>query len=532
MNARLKRMPRLVAACLITGIFAGAFVALFLTCAKVVMSFIFARYAERNDALTAVCIVTLALLCCFAAAIVQTLCPSAKGSGIPLAEGAARGMLRVKWLRTAAALTVGSMISFACGMPLGSEGPSVGVGGLLGDGVGKAAGLTYRERRFLMTGGSSAGLAAAFNAPLTGVCFAFEEAHRRFSPSILAAAFTAVAAAVATSQAIFYGFGQIDYLADLGIDVGFTVLPFLKQTAPTATDTLLLGGIATALGAACAAIGVAFNRAIDALGKLFSKVRSPLIRLLPAFATATCFGLILPTTVGSGEASLEELTATASFGLITAVLAMRAVSTATASGAGATGGLFLPMIAVGGLTGTLAAKLCLMCGLNAEYAPNIIMICVAAFFAASVRAPLTAITLTLELTASFTNLLPTAVAVAVAAMIAGAAKTEPLYERMMESMQAEANKINAKRLTSATITGTITALSPALGKRIRDVFWPYNSLVAELKRGEREIVPDGETLLALGDVITVKAEQVLPEEFMPEITELLTPTEKPPPAAG
>ncbi len=190
------------------------------------------------------------------------------------------------------------------------------------------------------------------------------------------------------------------------------------------------------------------------------------------------------------------------------------------------------MIAVGGLTGTLAAKLCLMCGLNAEYAPNIIMICVAAFFAASVRAPLTAITLTLELTASFTNLLPTAVAVAVAAMIAGAAKTEPLYERMMESMQAEANKINAKHLTSAMITGTITALSPALGKRIRDVFWPYNSLVTELKRGEREIVPDGETMLALGDVITVKAEQVLPEEFMPEITELLTPTEQPPPDAG
>ncbi len=518
-------MPRLVAACLITGISAGAFVALFLTCAKVVMSFIFARYAERNDALTAVCIVTLALLCCFAAAIVQTLCPSAKGSGIPLAEGAARGMLRVKWLRTAAALTVGSMISFACGMPLGSEGPSVGVGGLLGDGIGKAAGLTYRERRFLMTGGSSAGLAAAFNAPLTGVCFAFEEAHRRFSPSILAAA-------VASSQAIFYGFGQIDYLADLGIEVGFTVLPFLKQATPTVTDTLLLGGIAIALGAVCAAIGVGFNRAIDALGKLFSKVRSPLLRLLPAFATATCFGLILPTTVGSGEASLEELTATASFGLLTAVLVMRAVSTATASGAGATGGLFLPMIAVGGLTGTLAAKLCLMCGLNAEYAPNIIMICVAAFFAASVRAPLTAITLTLELTASFTNLLPTAVAVAVAAMIAGAAKTEPLYERMMESMQAEANKINAKHLTSAMITGTITALSPALGKRIRDVFWPYNSLVTELKRGEREIVPDGETMLALGDVITVKAEQVLPEEFMPEITELLTPTEQPPPDAG
>lgn len=522
-------MPRLVAACLITGIMSGAFVALFLTCAKVVMNFIFEQYAHAraDGALTVVCIVTLALMCCFAAAIVQTLCPEAKGSGIPLAEGAARGMLRVKWLRTASALTVGSILSFACGMPLGSEGPSVGVGGLLGDGIGRAAGLTYRERRFLMTGGSSAGLAAAFNAPLTGVCFAFEEAHRRFSPSILAAAFTAVTAAVATSQAVFFGFGKIDYLADLGISVGFTVLPFLKQAAPTGVETLLLGGIAVLLGAICAAIGVGFNHAVDALGKLFSKIRPPLLRLLPAFAIATCFGLILPITVGSGEASLEELAATASFGLLIAALAMRALSTAVASGAGATGGLFLPMIAVGGLTGALAAKICVQCGLDAAFTPNIIMVCVAAFFAASVRAPLTAITLTLELTASFANLLPTAIAVAVAAMIAGAAKTEPLYERMMEKMQAEADAKNADRLTSATMTGIVSADSPALGKRIRDVFWPYNSLVTELKRGETDIVPDGETLLALGDVLTVRAEKVLPDEFVPEIEELITPTPHP-----
>ena len=122
--------------------------------------------------------------------------------------------------------------------------------------------------------------------------------------------------------------------------------------------------------------------------------------------------------------------------MLFALLVARFVTTAVASGSGATGGLFIPMIAIGGILGAIFVKVCALCGLPAEYAGNIVMLCVSAFFRRVRRArPISAIAMALELTASFANLLPCAIAVAVATAIAGVARSEPLYERMMKEMQ-------------------------------------------------------------------------------------------------
>ncbi|MDE7106700.1 MAG: chloride channel protein, partial [Clostridiales bacterium] len=149
----------------ITGIVCGAVIALFLVCSRIVISFAFSVYSLERTPLAIACTLILVILCCLITAVLQMLVPAAKGSGIPLAEGCARGMLGVKWLRTAAALIAGSLLAFLSGMPLGSEGPSIGVGGLIGEGVGRAAKKPIQFRRYLITGGASSGLAVAFNAP-------------------------------------------------------------------------------------------------------------------------------------------------------------------------------------------------------------------------------------------------------------------------------------------------------------------------------------------------------------------------------
>ena len=504
----------------ITGISVGVIITLFLICAKVIFAFTTRIYSAADTPLVIICVVILALLCCFLTAVIQQLCPSAKGSGIPLAEGAARGMLRVKWLRSASALVAGSLLAFLAGMPLGGEGPSVGVGGLIGDGVGKLTKKPTEFRRYLITGGASAGLAVAFNAPLTGLCFAFEETHRRFSPYILAAAFSAVITGVLSSQAIMYGFSHIPYLASLGVSAGTSALSFLRPAAPSAVDFMKICGIAVLCGIASAALGVGFNRAIEALGKSLSKIKAPFLRLLPAFLLAAVCGLTLHLSVGSGEHTLAHISTESAFALLFTLLVLRSVSTATASGAGSTGGLFIPILAIGGLLGFIAAKLCIMCGMDAALAPNIVLLCISAFFAAVTRAPITAILLSVELTASFVGLLPCAIAVAIAAVLTDATKTEPLYERMLETMRDTAPiSAHAKNIVAI---GEVPEGSPIADKRIRNILWPYNSLVTELRRGDNELVPDGETVIRTGDILTIRAENVDPGVFYSQIQEFVT----------
>lgn len=504
----------------ITGAAVGSIVALFVTCAKVVISFALGLYENADGPLTVVCMITCALICCLLTAIIQTLVPSSKGSGIPLAEAAARGMISVKWLRSAAALIVGSLAAFLCGMPLGSEGPSVGVGGLIGDGVGKLFKKPVEFRRYLITGGASAGLASAFNAPLTGICFAFEETHRRFSPYILSAALSAVVTAVASSQAVFYGFGHIEYLYSLGIRAGAAVLPRfeLSQYAST-VDMFKVCLVALVCGIVCAGLGVGFNRAIGALGKLTGKIKSTTFRLLPAFAATAVCGLCLHYCIGSGEATLEHITENSALWLLFTVLAVRFLLTTLASGSGATGGLFLPMIAIGGLTGLIAARISTLCGIPAEYTPNIVMLCICAFFAATVRAPITAVALSVELTASFANLLPCVAAIAIAAVLADLVKTEPLYEKMLEDLQA-ATPLPAGN-KNIVLSGVLSDDSPIAYKRVRNILWPYNSLVTDLIRNGEELVPDGETVLKPNDRITIHAERVDPDFFRNQIGEYI-----------
>ena len=508
---------------LITGAVTGGVLSLFLVCARVLGSLAFGLYEQANAPLAVVCVLILSVLCCLLVAVIQKLVPGSKGSGIPLAEGAARGMLRVRWLANAAALIAGSLLAFICGMPLGSEGPSVAVGGLLGDGVGSVAKKPTEMRRHLITGGSCAGLAAAFNAPLTGLAFAFEETHRRFSPYILAVSFSAVISAVAVSQAAFFGFSHIEYLAALGIRAGAVPLSFLPQAAPVGLDILWLSLAALALGVLCAALGIGFNRAIVALSKLSGKIKSVTLRLLPAFILTAVFGLITAHAVGSGERTIEELALGALPLVVLGVFAMRFVMTVVAGGVGATGGLFLPMIAIGGLFGALAASLLVTLGLDPKYAPNIVVLCICAFFASTVRAPITAIIMSVELTLTFVNLLPCAIAVAVAVVLTDITKTEPLYEQALENLVKNAPE--PKTLGDITVVGTVREGSKIAGKRIRNVMWAYNSLVIGLKRDGVVRVPDGETVLHVGDELTIRAENVDTDYFISNMREYIDLTE-------
>ena len=115
---------------------------------------------------------------------------SCRGGGIPTSIAAIRGIVGFRWFASIFILPFSALLSFFCGLPLGTEGPCVQMGTAVGDGVLKLLGKEKHKgwRRYIMTGGASAGFSIATSSPITAILFSMEELHKHFSPMLLTVA--------------------------------------------------------------------------------------------------------------------------------------------------------------------------------------------------------------------------------------------------------------------------------------------------------------------------------------------------------
>src|SRR5215467_690337 len=136
--------------------------------------------------------------------LVRRCSPYASGSGIPHVEAALNeevppappGLVPVKF--------VGGVLAIGSGLALGREGPSVQMGAAIAYLVGRLFRRDWLDCKVLMAAGAGAGLATAFNAPIAGAVFAFEELVRRFETRTAIAVLGASAAAIAVAR-VFLG---------------------------------------------------------------------------------------------------------------------------------------------------------------------------------------------------------------------------------------------------------------------------------------------------------------------------------------
>ena len=129
--------------------------------------------------------------------------PMITGSGIPQVEGILLRKLKQKWYSVLVLKFVSGLVCLGTGLSLGREGPSVQIGACVGEGFAETTKKMDNEKKYFITCGSSAGLAAAFNAPMAGVMFSLEEAHKNFSPIVLLSAISASLAADFASKNFF-----------------------------------------------------------------------------------------------------------------------------------------------------------------------------------------------------------------------------------------------------------------------------------------------------------------------------------------
>src|SRR5262249_11094369 len=125
--------------------------------------------------------------------LVRRYSSESAGSGIPHLEAVLHRYREMEGKHILPVKFLGGTLAIGSGMALGREGPTVQMGGAVGDIVSRWLKLTTQERFTLIAAGAGAGLAAAFNAPLAGVMFVLEEVQRDFRPVVFGAAFIAAA---------------------------------------------------------------------------------------------------------------------------------------------------------------------------------------------------------------------------------------------------------------------------------------------------------------------------------------------------
>ncbi|MEA4932527.1 MAG: ClC family H(+)/Cl(-) exchange transporter [Lawsonibacter sp.] len=427
--------------------------------------------------------------------------PMASGSGIPQVEGQLIYGLRIKWYSVLIVRYLAGFASSIFGLSLGREGPSIQIGASGSQALAKKISKNKLEENYLMTAGAAAGLSAAFNAPLSGIVFALEEVHRSFSGLILITATTA------------------SLTADIVSKYFFGLKPILNfSTTPQMTEKLYIWLIP--LGIVSGLSGVLINKALLSFQTLYNKLPwfvRPCIALLIALPC----GLFLPQVLGGGS-NLIELAESADTGIVTLFicLAVKFFFTCSSFGSGIPGGIFMPILSVGALSGSLLGLLAMQFGLPASFIPDFAVCGMAGALSSSVKAPVTSILLTAEMTGSLVHLLPVAACSFIALFLSDILNVEPIYEALL----ARIIETNEKTIKNDKLGGMVEIPvefgSCVCNKHIREVDWPEGILVVGIRRGDIDLVPNGNTKINPGDYLIVLASDVTYREISVNMRDL------------
>lgn len=412
--------------------------------------------------------------------------PMIKGSGIPQIEGQLAGDLDYHWWPVLWRKFVGGVLGIGSGLFLGREGPSIQLGGTVAQGMAAQLKLTGRRRRLFIAGGAAAGLSAAFNAPIASTLFILEEVYHSFSTLVWVTSLTSAVVADFVSSEVF-GLTPVLHIA-------------YQRALPLKYYWLLL-----ILGVGLGLLGYVYQQGTLHGGFLYAKLTwlprrfdgvIPFLLVIPV-------GLLWPITLGGGNQMIVTFAQHTPllFPLI-GFFVLRLAFSMISYNSGLPGGIFLPILALGALLGAIGARSFNAVGwLPTAYIANFMIYAMAGYFAGISKAPFTAILLITEMVGSLGHLLPLAVVSIIAYITVDSLGGAPIYEALLEKLVTPADP-NASGL-SDRVEFAVGEDSALAGVQVRDIMWPKDALLASVRRGERQVIPHGDTLIRAGDSLVI-----------------------------
>lgn len=313
-----------------------------------------------------------------------------------------------------------SAVTVGTGGSTGREGPIAYIGASLGSSVARRFNLSLRDVKVLVGCGFAAGIAATFNAPVGGVLLALELIVPEFSTHAFIPLVLATVIAVTLAQ-LFFGDAVTFDVGGFSMGSPWELLLFLV------------------LGVLCGVGGVGFIRAMGASQRWWEKLSvadwvkpalGGLVVGLMGLAMFRAFGQyhLYGTGYASLTAILEEDPLVFTLGLLFVLAVLKPLATAVTIGSGGGGGVFSAGLfagaAYGGFLGLLVDTMFPSLDIHAaSYA----LVGMAAFYAATARATLTAIVILAELVGDYSILVPTMLCAVTADAVSIALSKESIY---------------------------------------------------------------------------------------------------------
>lgn len=488
---------------ILIGVFAGAVVSLFRWAIQHMMTLMQLLYTGGlKNPLLMMLGLGINLLVVLIVGILLKQQPDIKGSGIPQVEGQLLGEIDYSWWSVLWRKFLGGILAIGSGLYLGREGPSIQLGSTLGQGIAHLTNQVGFDRQVLISSGAAAGLSAAFNAPIASTLFVLEEIYHNFSTNIWVISLTS---AVTSDMVATYVFGlkPVLYMKSNPLPLRYFIWVII-------------------LGIVLGVLGRGYQLVILRIGRWYQKTIKlpwyfqsilPLVLIIP-------LGAYFPQLLGGGSRIILGLTG-AGYSTLALIIffLIRFIFSMISYGSGVPGGIFLPILCLGGLLGAITGSLAIQFGFVSQtYFSSFIIMGMAGYFAAISKAPFTAILLITEMVGTLTHLLGLATVSLIAYAVLDALNGKPVYYSMLQQLLKVKQQFNFGK--TVQIVSSIFVGSYMDGKTVSQIPWPNGSLLTKIVRNGIEIVPSGQTLLRWGDTLYINVSTKNQHQITSKLTRL------------
>lgn len=476
---------------LILSVFLGVFAGLAVVTLRIVIDWsklIFLGPDPANSPLRLVIAPTIVGLA--VAVLVIHVFPNARGSGVTQTKSALYILNGYISIRTTIGKFVLSALAIGSGQSLGPEDPSLQVGAGLASSLGRRLHLSRNKLRLIAPVGAAAGLAAAFNAPISAVLFVIEEVVGRWSAGVLGA----VVLSSISSVVVMRWF--------LGAAPMFRI-PATQLVSPRELLAYAVLGIVGGL------VAVLFAKAIGAL--------RPRLRALPQwtqyFLPSTA-GLLVGLmgslgayqVMGAGYESIDQaMHDQFTWKVLTVLVVLKMVATTLSFSSGTPGGMFAPTLFIGAMLGGVVGAVehwifPSLTGSTATY----VLVGMGVLFAGFLRVPMTSVFMVLEVSGNYSVIVPVIVANTLAYVISRELQPTAIFDILTRQDGLDLPSMEERRDERSLHIEDAMQLPPSI---ILDSDNSLNDALTQVQGAHEEtflvrLSPGGWNLITRGDLQT------------------------------